>query len=350
MINKTPSFIILVSLTTLLLFSCKQDKDQIKTPQKKPTASAVDVYIVSPSVLSSSIQVPGNIAPFEATELHPEVAGRITSILFSEGTQVNKGTLLVKLYDADLQAQLKKIQVQLAIAQKTEERQKQLLQINGISQQDYDLSQLNVFNLQADIEILKTSIAKTEIRAPFSGKIGFRNVSLGAYVTPATIIASIREVQQLKLEFALQEKYTSKIHIGDIVQFNIDGNAKNYTAKIIATESNIEQSSRSLLVKAIVINTDQSIVSGAFANVVFNLGKNETALMIPSQAIIPQVKNKKVLVVRDGLASLEVVTTGIRDTTKVEITSGIKSGDTILVSGLLNTKPGSPVSIKKITQ
>ena len=128
-----------------------------------------------------------------------------------EGKQVAKGTILAKLYDGDLKAQLNKLQVQLALAQKTEERQSQLLKIQGISQQDYDISLLQVNNLRADIGILETSIAKTIVRAPFSGKIGLNKISPGAYVSPASVIATISQTDQLKLDFTISEKYIGQI-------------------------------------------------------------------------------------------------------------------------------------------
>ena len=348
--RKYQTFPFVVLFLFVAIISCKSNKDEVKPNKKSNAPALVDVFVLSPTSIAQQIEVPGSLAPFEATELHAETAGRVTAIAFTEGSMVKKGSVLIKLYDADLQAQLKKMNVQLAIAKKTEQRQLALLQINGTSQQDYDLSNLAVNNLLADIEILKTSIDKTQIKAPFTGKIGFRNISLGAYVTPATAIATIRAVQQLKLTFALQERYGTKIKTGALVHFSIEGNTKIFPATVMATENNITADTRSLLVKAIIQNTDISLISGAFAKVNIDLGKNETALMVPTQAIIPQAKNKKVLVLQNGLASMQVVTTGIRDTSKVEITSGLKSGDTILISGLLNTKPGSPIKIKTITQ
>ena len=160
MIKLTKRFLIIGAMP-LLLAACKADKKEEKKDAPKPPPAKVDAYIVSVAAVNNDIEVPGSLAPFEETNIQPEISGRVTGIFFKEGTLVSKGTVLVKLYDADLQAQLKKIQVQLAISQKTEERQNELLKINGISQQDYDLSLLSVKNLQADIDILQTSIAKT---------------------------------------------------------------------------------------------------------------------------------------------------------------------------------------------
>ncbi len=159
------------------------------------------------------------------------------SLNVAEGHHVSKGALLAKLYDADLQAQLKKLQVQLQIAKTNEERSGQLLKIQGISKADYDASLLNVNNINADIDIIRTDISRTEIRAPFSGKLGLKNISPGAYVTPTTIIAIINQTNQLKLDFTVPEKYTGKIKIGQVISFSFEGSDKKYAAKIIATES-----------------------------------------------------------------------------------------------------------------
>jgi membrane fusion protein (multidrug efflux system) len=339
----------IVVIITFLLFACNSSKDEKKDAPKQPaTQSKVDAYIVAAATINNDIEVPGSLAPFEETNIQPEVSGKITGIYFKEGAMVSKGSLLVKLYDADLQAQLKKLQVQLAISKKTEERQAELLKINGISQQDYDLSLLSVKNLQADIDILQTNIGKTSLVAPFSGKTGFRNVSIGAYINPQTIVTTIREVNQLKLQFTVPERYSSKMATGGAVHFKIDGSNDMFPATILATENDIAEDTRSMKVKAIVNSRNAALFAGAFAKVQLSLGKNQAALMIPTQAIIPQARGKKVMAYRSGLASLEAVTTGVRDTAMIEITSGLKEGDTVLISGLLSTKPKAKVQLNTI--
>jgi membrane fusion protein, multidrug efflux system len=333
---KALKIISLIAAATIFLFACKADKKEEQKPAPKPAAKA-DAYIVSAAALSNSIEVPGSLAPFEETSLQPEISGKVTGIYFKEGTMVQQGAVMIKLYDADLQAQLKKLQVQLSIAKKTEERQTELLKINGISQQDYDLSLLAVKNLEA-----------TSIKAPFSGKAGLRNISMGAYISPQTIITSIRQLSQLKLIFTVPERYSSKMKPGELVQFKIDGDNTVFSATVLAIENDIAEETRSMKVKATVNVQNDKLFAGAFAKVQLQLSKNETALMIPTQAIIPQARGKKVMVVRNGLASLEAVTTGVRDTALVEITSGLKSGDTILITGLLTTKPGSKVQLNKV--
>ena len=288
--------------------------------------------------------------PFEETEIHPEVSGKVTYLSIQEGAHVKKGTLLARLFDGDLQAQLQKLKVQQQVAQKTQERQEELLKIGGISQQDYDLSVLDVSSIRADIQVLEASIDKTIIRAPFNGKIGFKNISIGAFITPTTIITTIRQDSKLKLEFSVPEKFTPKVHLGNVIGFTTESSAKKYNAKIYATESGITQENRSLKVHAVVENTDKNITAGSFAKVAFDMGDNSDAVMIPTQAIIPEARDKKVITYNGGSADFKIVTTGSRDSAKVEILTGLSIGDTVITTGLLSIKPGSKINLSSLNK
>jgi membrane fusion protein (multidrug efflux system) len=177
-----------------------------------------------------------------------------------EGTFVSKGTMLAKLYDGDLQAQLRKLDVQLKIAEQTEQRQAQLIKIQGISQQEYDLSLLQVSNLKADIDIIKEAIRKTQILAPFSGKLGLRNISEGAYVTPSIVVTTISQVSQLKIQFNVPEKYGSQLRTGQTINFTVDGSNRTYSANIIAAEVKMDENTRSLAIRGIIKNGDAALI------------------------------------------------------------------------------------------
>jgi membrane fusion protein (multidrug efflux system) len=298
--------------------------------------------------LHSGIEVAGTLLPFEETEIHPEVSGKVTFLSNKEGAHVSKGTLLARLFDGDLQAELHKLSVQLQIAQKTQERQDELLKIGGISQQDYDLSVLNVSTIKADMQVLQAAIDKTVIKAPFDGKLGFKNISIGAFITPATIITTIRQDTKLKLEFSVPEKYTPKVKTGNVINFTTESTGKKYHAKIYATESSITEENRSLKVHALVENVDNNITAGSFAKVMFDMGDNDKAVMVPTQAIIPQARDKKVIVYNGGLADFKTVITGTRDSAKVEILSGLSIGDTVITTGLLSIKPGDKINLSSL--
>lgn len=338
-----------ILITSLCCFSCGEKKNTAdQKTNAAPQALGVEAVIIRPSSIDDQVEVSGTLMPFESTEIRPEVNGRIVSMNIHEGGFVKKGALLVKLFDADLQAGLNKLEVQLQIAEKTEERQKELLKISGISQQDYDLSLLQVNNLKADIELTRVNISKTEIRAPFDGRIGLRNVSDGAYVSPLTLLTTISQVSQLKIEFSVPEKYSSQVSNGASLNFTIDGSDKIYGATVSATESKVEENSRSLRVRAVVKGQDKFLVPGAFARVKFILDQNNKALMVPSQAIIPQARNKQLILYRGGKADFETITTGVRDSSNVQVLTGIQPGDTVITTGLLFLKQDAPVQLTKI--
>jgi membrane fusion protein, multidrug efflux system len=342
--------IFLVSLSILTGCGGKKKKEAASKQQAgtKPPPMRVDGYIVIPQPFQENIEVPGTIVANDVAEIHPEVAGRIVSLNVAEGKYVGRGTVLAKLYDGDLRAQLNKLQIQLALAQKTEERQAQLLKIQGISQQDYDISLLQVNSLKADIGILQTSIQKTVIRAPFSGKMGLKNISIGAYVSPASIIAIINQTDNLKLDFTVPEKYIDQIKNGQLVTFTFEGSSKQLGAKVVATEANITETTRSLTVRAAVIGSDPGILPGSFAKVKLSFDPDPNAILIPTQAVLPQARGKKVIVYKSGTAIFADVTTGIRDSARVQILDGLKAGDTVVVTGLLSVRPEAKIQIGKI--
>ena len=350
------------SLTSLLIIalfvsigssSCaSKRKKEVTVQQKgggnKPPQPRVDGFVVQPETVSESIEIPGTLVADDATEIHPEVSGRITSLNIREGAYVSKGAVLAKLYDGDLQAQKRKLQVQLQIAQQTESRHEQLVKIGGISKQDYDLTALQVSNLRADLDIINTAIAKTVVLAPFSGKLGLKDISVGAYVTPQSIIAVIQKTSGLKIDFNVPEKYSSQIKNGQYVNFRVEGSERSYTAVVGATESGIAEETRSLLVRASVKGDATGLVPGNFAKVRLNFAPDNNALMVPTQAIIPQARGKKVVIYRNGVATFTDVTTGVRDSSKVQILSGLNTGDTIVVTGLLSIKPDAKIALKNI--
>lgn len=340
---------LLLLVTSISIISCgKKKKQEAPQAQNRTQVMRVDAYIVTPESFQENIEVPGNVVANEVAEIHPEVSGRIVSLNVAEGKYVSRGTVLAKLYDGDLQAQLKKVQVQLALAEKTEERQAQLLKIQGISQQDYDISLLQVNNLKADIGILQTSISKTVVRAPFSGKLGLKNISPGAYVSPSSVIAVINQTDQLKLDFTVPEKYIDQVKMGQLVNFSFEGSNKKLAAKIVATESNITENTRSLTVRAAVIGNDPNLLPGKFAKVQLNFDPDSNALLIPTQAVLPQARGKKVILFKGGTAIFADVTTGVRDSARVQILDGLKAGDTIVVTGLLSVRPEAKIQIGKI--
>lgn len=339
------ALLMLLAMTTLVF--CK--KKDIPGATTSPAAGnakplMVQTLIATPSALSADIEVPGTILANESTEIHPEVAGRLVELHIQEGSQVAQGALLAKLYDGDLQAQLRKLEVQLKIAEQTEKRQAELLKIQGISQQEYDLSLLQVLSLKADMDITRENIRKTEIRAPYSGKLGLKNISPGSYITPSTILTTLSEVNTVKVQFNVPERYGSQLRTGSLVSFSVDGSSKVFSASIIASEVSIDEATRTLAIRARVREHDAALIPGVFAKVRIVLGKNQEALLVPTSAIIPVGRKKQLYVYEAGKAAMREVTTGVRDSTNIQILTGIKAGDTVITSAILFLRPGLDVT------
>lgn len=339
-------------LPGLILASCgsktKKTEATAQTRTGPPPAPRVDGFVVKVSALSEKLELPGSIIANEATEINPEIAGRLTYLNATEGKVVGKGTLIAQIYDGDLKAQLNKLRIQLRVQEQTAKRYEELLKINGVSQQEYDMIALQSNNIRADMSIVQSNIMRTQVRAPFSGTLGLKLVSPGAYLTPASVITTIRQNSQLKLDFTLPEKFTTQLRPGQLVSFTSEGNDKVYNAKITATESGISEDSRSLRVRATVINNDKDLLPGAFAKVKIGFEPDPNAIMIPSQAIVPQARGKKVVVYRGGNIFFEDVVTGVRDSSMVQVTSGLKVGDTIITTGLMSLKPNGKVVLNKV--
>ncbi|AHF14101.1 efflux RND transporter periplasmic adaptor subunit [Niabella soli] len=334
-------------LLAVCILACTEKK-KTAAPNQKRGSEKVDVYIVKTEPYSETIEVPGSIVANEVTEIHPEVSGRVVQLNVREGQFVSRGVVLARIYDGDLQAQLNKLEAQLKIAQVNENRAQQLVNIQGISKQDYDNSVLAVKNIQADMALVKTEISRTIVRAPFSGKMGLKEISPGAYVSPATVIATINQVSALKIDFTVPEKYTGQILNGQIVNFTVEGSPRAYTAKVMARESNITVTNRSLTVRGLVTGSTQGLIPGSFAKVTINFAPRPNTVFIPTQSVIPNIRGKQVLLVTGGKALFSDVETGARDSSRVEILKGLKQGDTILTTGIMTTRPGSKIRINKI--
>jgi membrane fusion protein, multidrug efflux system len=349
MLTRKPINLVIIFAVSIGLISCTSNKSDNNTANKQGSSiSDVEGFVVKPSTIDQTITISGTLKALEETVLMPEVAGRIVKINLDEGRFVKQGTLLIKLFDEDLQAQLHKSQAQLGIAEQTRKRQSELVKVNGISQSDYDQSVLQVHSIKADIEVLNVQIRKTKVIAPYDGVIGLRNVSLGAEVTPSTPLATIRAVKQLKLDFSVPEKYSNQVKTGTKVQFTIQGNDNKNDAVVIATEEGIDASTRNLKVRALVSINSVLLVPGAHANVELRLNQNSNALMVPTQAIIPRERDKQLFVAKSGIARLITVKTGIRQASMIEVTDGISDGDTVVTTGILFIRPGVGLNFSKV--
>ncbi len=323
--------------------SCKSEaKDKNESKEKPPVA--VDVIIAGNSDFASDIEVNGTVLSEEMVELHPEVGGRLIYLNIPDGASVKKGTILARINDADLQAQLQQQKVQLELAEKTEQRLSKLLAVNGVDQASYDaaLSQVNLFN--ANINVLHAQIDKTVIKAPFDGRLGLRLVSEGAYVSTSTVIGTLQETNKIKIDFSVPESYANLVKIGKSINIRTNASNEDFTATISAIEPQINTATRNIKVRARL--NKGNINPGAFVKVLLN--EKLKGIVVPTNSIIPDALSNQVVLVKGGKAAFQNVETGIRNSDVVEITDGIKIGDTIVVSGVLYVRPNGAVKIKRV--
>lgn len=305
-------------------------------------------HVVSAGSFSDIYTASGSLLPNEQIDILPEISGRVTGIHFKEGSFVKEGQLLVQLYDQEIRAMLQKLKAQRRLQQKTEERQKSLLEIGGISKQDYETTQTQVQSIDADIALAEAQLRATKIIAPFSGNIGIRNISEGAVVTPSTVIATLQQTNTLKMDFTIPDRYSKNLNPGKEVMFSVAGVRDTLTGKITAVDPGADQVTRTIRVRATVSNPGNKLVAGSFARVLVPLESDSDAILIPSQSVIPTTKDKLVAVVRSGKVDMATVQLGARTADKVEVLNGLQPGDTILTTGLMQAKKGMGVKITEV--
>lgn len=322
-------------------------KKQAKASEKDKIVLA-EAEVIRAGTLIKSYTTTGSLAADEAVSLKPEVSGKLVRLYFREGQRVSTGTLLAKLNDADLQAQLKKAGQKLDLLAKIEERQKILLQNNNISLEEYEKASSDLEIQKTEIEYIKAQIAKTEIRASFAGIVGLRKVSAGAFIGPSDEITTLQKTDIIKVDFSVPLKYSLSTKPGTIIVFYLPPDRKKFEAEIYASEPNLDESSRTLKLRAKLKNTKNQLLPGTFVEVEIIPGESAKSIMIPSQALIPDISSEKVYIYKDGSAKPVNVKIGIRNEGFVEITDGIKTGDTVITSGIIQLKPGAKVKLTNI--
>jgi membrane fusion protein (multidrug efflux system) len=312
---------------------------------KKPPVM-VDAIVVSETNFANKIEISGSIEANENVEIRSEVSGIVDKIYFTEGTNVSKGQVLLKINDIELRAQLSQAMTKQGLAAENERRANLLLKKEAISQEEYDIASAEYRSLRAQTQLIQAQIAKTTIKAPFSGKIGLRNISPGTYVTPTTLITKLVSANQLKISFSIPEKYASEVKNNTPIQFTIPNNSEKYTAKIYAIEPEIETATRTLKIKAIAENPNGKLLAGTFATIELSLENINGAIQIPSEAVVPVQDGKVVFIANNGKAKEVKIETIARTDKDVIVTQGIKSGDTILTSGVMSLKDEADIKVK----
>jgi membrane fusion protein, multidrug efflux system len=330
--------------------------DRGKVDESKPSAAdpkkgkggqtmSVQVFVAQLASFENDIFATGSVIANEDVELRPETSGRLTGLYLKEGVPVQRGQLIAKILDDDIKVQIKKNKLEQELASQIEARQQKLLDINAISKEEFDIAVTKTKTLQADLEALQVALAQTEIRAPFAGRIGLKNISIGAYVTPSTVIARVVQTSPAKIDFSVPEKYAKKVVVGKSVKCMTEGESSRFDAKIIAVEPLVDEVLRTTKIRAIAPNINGLLRPGSYVKVTTTLGAAKS-IFIPSEAIIPFIGGKKIFVMEEGKAVEKTITTGLRTDQTVEVTEGLAIGDSVIVSGIMNIKNGQSVKVK----
>lgn len=354
--KKIPNWIIVVVILALLIiskfifFPKKEDKKSGAKQGEKP-AIAVNYFVVKPEQFSNDVFATGKIGAFNQVDLMPEISGKVTNIYFTEGQNVNKGDVLIKINDADLQAQLLKIKTQIQLSEQKLERLKKLFAINGVSQEEIDTQQNELDGFKADQAYIQAQINKATIVAPFSGIVGLKNISEGSFVNQSTAMVSLVQVKPLFIEFAVPEKYKESLKKGVNVTFSAETevSSQTYSATVYAIEPTVDVATKTIRARAMYTGNHQ-FYPGGFVKVYVNLGETKDALMIPTECVIPTLKGQKVFMSKNNTAVEVPVTIGIRNDKKIQILDGISIGDTIITTGLLSVKKNSKLVLTQASK
>ncbi|MEQ9440508.1 MAG: efflux RND transporter periplasmic adaptor subunit [Cyclobacteriaceae bacterium] len=358
--NKTVKRILTVVIVLVILFLAALPKLDLFKDQDEPGSSSaiaqpatskiipVNAIVLEPKRLSDKIQVTGAILANEALEIRSEISGKITGIHFQEGQWMKRGSLLLTINDEELRAQLEKLRFTRKLREDMEYRQRLLLEKEAISQEEYDQALTELNTSSADIKVLEAQIAKSQIHAPFDGVIGLRYVSEGSYITPQTAIASFSNIDPAKVEFSIPGKYSNDVKIEDIIEFRTEASSDIHEGKIYAIDPMIDPTTRTLKMRAISPNPERQLLPGQFARIDLILGRQDEALLVPTEAVIPELDGHKVFVAKQGVVEERKVQVGIRTNKEVEIAQGLSQKDTVVTSGILQIKSGSQVDVTLI--
>ena len=307
-------------------------------------ALPVNLIVAKRESFTETVPVTGSVEANESVMLKSEVSGKITGIFFEEGQYVEQGTLLIKVYDDDILAQLAKAQANHSLAEAVEERQRQLLESDAVSRQEYDVAYANLQAATADIAILSSQLSKTEIRAPFNGTIGFRHVSPGEYITPGVDIAVLVNNDPARIQFTVPERFSQLLGVNTVISYRMEGQQGERRATVYAVAPNIDPATRTLELKAFAPNPNGTLIPGAFARIEVLMRPRNNVILIPAEAILSETAGQKIYIYRGGTVEPVFVQTGIRTNDRVEITAGVAPGDSVITTGIMQITPRTAVT------
>lgn len=318
-------------------------------PASAPPTKVAGLVLRS-QAFSAPLSVNGSLLANQEVEVRSEISGRVERIDFSEGKAVRAGQVMVQIDDAEVKANFQRAQARLKLAVAQEARIKQQLDAGAASAKDFDQASAERSQAEADAALLKAQLAKTQIKSPFAGVAGLLPLYRGAFVQPGTRITTVQDLSRFKLEFSVPEQESWRVRQGLTVQFLATGRADTLAAEIYAMEPRLDETTRALTVRAFVKTPKRGLdlIPGAFSEVILGGGAGDSALVIPPSAISMAGAGAMVFLAQGGKAVPHPVRLGGRLPEAVQILSGVKAGDTVIVSGFMTLRPNATVAVSQV--
>ena len=343
------------ALAVLLLLAapaaCKKANSAAGGGPGGPGGFAMPVE-VSPAIRDTvvdAIAATGQIEAIQSIELRPEVSGRITDFLVREGQEVAAGTPLFKVDDAELKAQAAQADAERQLARQALERTKQLIAQNASSASDLEQAEAKARGADANYDLLKTRLDRTVVRAPFTGVVGRRLVSIGTFVSSQTSLITLQSVNPQFASFDVPERYADRLRRGQLVSFQVAAlPGKNFSGEVVFVDPVVALPGRTILIKARVPNTEHQLQAGMFIEARLATDIRPNAVVVPEDALLPMQGATFVWVVKDGKATQQQVSVGVRTAGWAEIHGGVEAGDQVVVGGLERLFPNAPVMARVV--
>jgi len=309
----------------------------------------VEVVAARSDTVVDAISATGQVEALQSIELRPEVEGRIVAILVREGQEVAQGRGLFKVDDAELRAQVARAEADRDLARQALERTKQLVAENASSAADLEQAEATARSTQAQLDLLQIRLARTTIRAPFSGVVGQRLVSLGDYVTSATRLVSLQTVNPQRVTFSVPERNASVLRNGQTVRFRVAAlPGRDFSGRVDFVDPVVQLPARTILVKAQVPNRGRVLQPGMFVEAHLATEVRPDAVLVPEDGVLLLSGATLAWVVKDGKADRRNVVLGVRSRGWVEVRSGVAAGELVVVGGQERLGPGAPVMATEI--
>lgn len=330
--------------------ACKDGKpaETDSKPQKgKGGPASLEAVVLRPEPLLDEARVPGNLWGARNVELKTETGGRVAQIAFREGAPVKEGQILLRLADEDLVAAVAKAEAKARMAKATLDRKRQTQAAEAISRQDLDAAETELASTQADLALAQAQLRRSRVLAPFSGTVGIRSVEVGQTVAAGQTVARLSQQEPWRLTFSIPEDQAGLARVGQLLTFRVAGSRDSFPASVVALDPVLDEATRTRRVVAESRAKSPALFPGQMVDVALPLSRQD-GLAIPSEALSFDAKGPFAWVYRGGKSVQARLATGLRTADRVQARSGLLPGDTVLIVGAANLRPGGDVKIARI--